>query len=59
MKKNIAIGIFIIILSVFLIVRQIIKYSTIFSPRYINKGVVGILVGVFIIYFGLKNSKSK
>lgn len=59
MKKNISSGIFIIILSIFLIVRQLIKYSPIFSFRYINTGVVGILIGIFLIYFGLKNSKSK
>ena len=59
MKKNIASGVFIIILAIFLIVRQLIKYSPIFSFRYICKGIVGILVGSFLIYYALKNSKSK
>ena len=59
MKKNIKRGIFIIVLAIFLIVRQITKDGSIFNFRYINTAVIGILVGLFLIYFELKNSKSK
>lgn len=57
MKKDILHGILIIFLGIFLISRQFINYNSIFSSKYIYSAILGILVGVLLIYSELKKRK--
>lgn len=59
MKKNISSGVFIIFLSVFLICVELIKSSYIFRFKYISTGIIGILFGILVIYYELKNQNKK